>query len=127
VCMPDLAAANFGVGSWIERRVADRFLADGRPVYPGDVERVLTGHPSVAEAGVVRVVANGRDGVAAFVVLSAGTEATEPEILAFGRQRLAAHQAPASVTFVDHLPRTSVGKLVRARRHGLVSPTDPGG
>jgi acyl-CoA synthetase (AMP-forming)/AMP-acid ligase II len=46
---------------------------------------------------------------------SPGSAVTEQEILVFARQRLGAHQAPASVTFVDRLPRNPVGKLVRAR------------
>src|SRR5215216_3376067 len=71
---------------WIVDRVADCFLAAGRPVYPGDVERVLTGHPSVADVGVVQALGEGGGGtVAALVVLSAGSAATE-EILAYGRQ-----------------------------------------
>jgi fatty-acyl-CoA synthase len=96
---------------WIVDRVADRFLSDGRPVYPGDVERALTDHPSIVDAGVVQV----NEAVVAFVVLSAGSEATEQDVLAFGRRRLAPHQAPESVRVVDSLPRNSVGKLIRAR------------
>jgi acyl-CoA synthetase (AMP-forming)/AMP-acid ligase II len=108
---------------WIVDRVADRFLAAGRPVYPGDVERVLTGHPSVADVGVVQVLAEGgAEVVAALVVLSAGSQATEREILAYARRHLAAHQAPASVTFVDRLPRNTVGKLFRAQLRALLSP-----
>jgi fatty-acyl-CoA synthase len=100
---------------WIVDRMADCFVSDGQQVYPGDVERVLSGHPSVADAGVVQVTAKGGGSVAAFVVLSAGAQATEADILAYGRRHLAAHQAPASVTFLDRLPRNSVGKLLRAR------------
>jgi fatty-acyl-CoA synthase len=111
---------------WIVDRVADCFLSDGRPVYPGDVERVLTGHPAVADAGVVQVLERGGgEVVAAVVVLAPAAEATEAEILAFGRQHLAAHQAPASVRFVDRLPRNSVGKLLRARLHALLAPASP--
>src|SRR4029453_13137601 len=96
---------------WIVDRVADHFLSDGRPVYPGDVERALTSHPPVADAGVVQVSTSVGSEVAALVVLAPGAEATVQEILAYARQQLAAHQAPASVTFVDRLPRNSVGKL----------------
>jgi fatty-acyl-CoA synthase len=111
---------------WIVDRVADRFLSDGRPVYPGDVERVLTGHPSVADAGVVQIPGEGGgEVVAALVVLSAGGQATEQEILAYGRRHLAAHQAPASVTFLDRLPRNTVGKLLRSQLRALLSPPDP--
>jgi fatty-acyl-CoA synthase len=108
---------------WIVDRVADRFLSDGRPVYPGDVERVLTGHPSIADVGVVQIYMKGRGEVlVALVVLSPGSEATEQDVLAFGRQHLAPHQMPASVTFVDRLPRNSVGKLIRARLRAVASP-----
>ena len=53
------------------------------------------------------------------------SEATEAEILAYGRQHLAAHQAPTLVRFVDRLPRNSVGKLLRARLHALLAPASP--
>jgi fatty-acyl-CoA synthase len=111
---------------WIVDRVDDHFLAAGRPVYPGDVERVLTGHPSVADAGVVKVL-DETDGevVAAVVVLSAGSQATEQELLAYGRRHLPIHQAPTSVRFVDRLPRNSVGKLLRAELRAATSPPDP--
>ena len=96
---------------WIVDRVADRFLSSGQPVYPGDVERVLASHPAVADAGVVQTVR----GVAALVVPSPGSGATEQEILAYGRQHLAPHEAPTAVSFVDRLPRNSVGKLIRSQ------------
>ena len=54
--------------------------------------------------------------MAALVVPSAGSQPTEQDILAV------AHQAPASVTFVDRLPRNSVGKLLRAELRALASP-----
>jgi fatty-acyl-CoA synthase len=111
---------------WIVDRIADRFFSDGRPVYPAEVERVLIGHPSIADAGAVQVVAeDGRQAVAAFVVLAAGSTTTEHEILVFAHQHLASHQAPASVTFVDRLPRSSVGKLVRAELRALATAEAP--
>ena len=110
----------------------------GRVVYPGDVERVLMAHPAVADAGVVGIPApDGGEVGAAFVVLAPGRDATEPELIAFSAERLAEHEIPASITFVDTLPRNSVGKLVRdelrtrARTARLrlerASPRSPGG
>jgi fatty-acyl-CoA synthase len=100
---------------WIVGRVADSFVCHGEVVHPGDVERILLGHPAVADAGVVAVPESAGEQVAkAFVVLAPGTEATEQELLAWCREHLAAHQVPAVVTFVDRLPRNSVGKLIRA-------------
>jgi fatty-acyl-CoA synthase len=107
---------------WIVDRVGDRFTTDGHAVYPGDVERVLVRHPAIADAGMVGVPAEGRGEVGTvFVVLAAGAEATEQELLAFCRQHLAPHQVPASVTVVDRLPRSSVGKLIRAQLRALAS------
>ena len=85
-------------------------------MHPGDVERILLSHPAVADAGVVAVPESGGDQVVkAFVVLAPGTEATEQELLAWCWEHLTAHQVPAVVTFVDRLPRNSVGKLIRAQ------------
>jgi fatty-acyl-CoA synthase len=111
---------------WIVDRVADCFVSDGRPVYPGDVERVLTNHPAVLDAGVIQVRGEGGEEVVAAVVVPApAAEVTEQEILAFGREHLATHQAPMSVTFVARLPRSSVGKLLRAQLHMLLPPAGP--
>ena len=109
---------------WIVDRLHDAFVTDGRRVYPGDVERVLAGHPAVADAGVVGVpdASRGQVGVAA-VVLTDGAQATASELLAFGEQRLETYQAPVSVTLVDRLPRNSVGKLIRSELQSLALPT----
>ncbi len=99
-------------------RIVDRidagFVAGGRTVYPGDVERRLMAHPDVADAGATGIMT--RDGemvVAASVVLVPGGSVAEAELLELARTGLAPHEVPASITFVDRLPRSSVGKLLR--------------
>jgi fatty-acyl-CoA synthase len=100
---------------WIVGRIADSFISHGQVVHPGDVERVLLSHPAVADAGVAPVSASGQEQVAiALVVVAPGAETSDRELLAWCREHLAAHQVPAVVTFVDRLPRNSVGKLNRA-------------
>jgi fatty-acyl-CoA synthase len=112
---------------WIVDRVEARFRSAGRIVYPGDVERVLMAHPSVADAGVVGVPAPDGDEIgAAFVVLAPERVATEAELIAFSGERLTAHEIPASITFVESLPRNSVGKLVRSELRARVPGVDPG-
>ncbi len=107
---------------WIVDRLEARFVSAGEVVYPGDVERALLAHPSVADAGVVGVpAARGGEAGAAFVVLVPGAAATADELLAFCRGRLAAYQVPATISFVDALPRNAVGKLLRHDLLGLVS------
>ena len=123
----DAARADRDGDVWIVDRVREAFTTDGRRVYPGDIERALLGHPAVADAGVVGLPADARGSVAAaFVVLIAGVEVTEHELQNFCRERLAPHQVPASVTFVDHLPRNSVGKLIRGQLQAPApSPVQP--
>jgi fatty-acyl-CoA synthase len=105
--------------TWIIGRIADSFVSHGHVVHPGDVERILRSHPAVADAAVAPVPASGQDQVAeAFVVVAPGAQTTEQELLAWCREHLAAHQVPGFVTFTDHLPRNSVGKLIRAGLRG---------
>jgi fatty-acyl-CoA synthase len=94
---------------WIVDRVGDAFETPGGVVYPGDIERALAQHPAVADAGVV---GNGGQGEA-FVVAMTGADVTERELLEFCREQLAAHEVPSSITFLNTLPRSSVGKLLR--------------
>jgi fatty-acyl-CoA synthase len=94
---------------WIIDRVEHAFTRDGHRVYPGDVERCIGEHPAVRDVGVVGVDGSGR----AFVVLHEGREASERDIVEHCRARLDPSAVPASVAFVDALPRTSVGKLDR--------------
>jgi fatty-acyl-CoA synthase len=98
---------------WIVDRVRDRYSTPGGVVYPGDVERALSLHEAVAEAGVVGVPGDGAEVGAAFVVLIPDALATEAELLEFCARHLAGYQIPASIRFVDELPRNSVGKLQR--------------
>jgi fatty-acyl-CoA synthase len=95
--------------AWIVDRVVDAFDSAGHVVYPGNVERAIGGHPAVADVGVVA-----RDtSSAALVVLAAGATTSAGELLEYSRTRLAAHEMPSAILFVDRLPRSSVGKLLR--------------
>jgi fatty-acyl-CoA synthase len=106
---------------WIVDRVDARFVTGGRTVYPGDVERQLMTHPAVADAGVVPTSMPDGDVVgAAIVVLRPGSTIAETELIEFARRRLAPHEVPRSITIVERLPRSSVGKLLRADLRALL-------
>jgi acyl-CoA synthetase (AMP-forming)/AMP-acid ligase II len=102
---------------WFVDRVDDAYDSSGHVVYPGDVERALAQHPAVADAGIVAHDGTGKG----FVVLAAGKAVSEDELLEFCRARLAAHEVPSSVMFLDRLPRSSVGKLLRHELAPLIS------
>ncbi len=105
---------------WIIDRVDHAFTSDGHVVYPGDVERCIGEHRAVRDVGVVGVHGSGR----AFVVLHDGNEASATDIIEHCRARLDPRAVPASIAFVEVLPRTSVGKLDRPAlvERALTSP-----
>lgn len=99
---------------FIVDRKKDMINASGFKVWPREVEDVLYTHPAVQEAAVVGIPDDYRgEDVAAFVTLQPGGEATAEEIIAFCRQKLASYKAPHRVTFLDQLPKTSSGKILR--------------
>jgi acyl-coenzyme A synthetase/AMP-(fatty) acid ligase len=97
-------------------RANDLMKALGYRVSPLEVETVLLQHPAIAEVACAEVrVRDDVSVIAAFIVPHAGTAPTAPEIEAFAAERLAPYKRPRAVAFVDALPRTANGKLVRAR------------
>ena len=77
-----------------------------------EVEDVIFSHPAVAEVAVIGVPdEKWGETVKALVVLAEGATATEAEIIAFCKQRLAGYKAPTSVEFRTAIPRTATGKV----------------
>lgn len=105
--------------SWIRfvGRDDDVITSSGYRIGPGEIEDCLLKHPAVAMAGVVGKPDPQRtEIVKAYVVLKQGHEASEPlerEIAEFVKTRLAAHEYPREVAFVDALPMTTTGKVIR--------------
>jgi len=99
---------------YIVERKKDMIIASGFNVYPREVEEVLYLHPAVLEAAVIGVPDPYRgETVKAFVALKPGAAATEQEIIAFCRERLAAFRVPRQVEFRTELPKSPIGKVLR--------------
>jgi fatty-acyl-CoA synthase len=96
----------------VRDRIKDVIISGGENISSVEVEGVLLRHPAVQEAAVVGL-ADEKWGEAphAFVILKPGLTATADELKQFTRDRLAHFKAPASVTFVDELPKTATGKI----------------
>ena len=96
----------------IRDRIKDVIISGGENISSLEVEGVLLRHPAVQEAAIVGLP-HQKWGEAphAYVVLKAGGTATEPELIAYTRERLAHFKAPHSVTFVQELPKTATGKI----------------
>jgi long-chain acyl-CoA synthetase len=99
---------------YIHDRIKDMIISGGENVYPAEVENVLFGHPAVADAAVIGVPdPRWGEAVKAVVVLKTGGQATEVELIAYCRERIAHYKAPKSVDFVESLERNPSGKVLK--------------
>jgi long-chain acyl-CoA synthetase len=95
-------------------RKKDQINVSGYKVWPRDVEDALYGHEAVREAAVVGVPDDYRgETVKAFVSLKPGESATAEGLIAFCKERMAAYKYPRQIEFVDELPKTASGKILR--------------
>jgi fatty-acyl-CoA synthase len=99
---------------FVEDRIKDLIVSGGENVYPRVVEDVLIGHPAVAEAAVIGVPdERWGETVKALVALRPGASCGEGELIDFCRPRLGGFERPRSVDFVESLPRTATGKVLK--------------
>jgi fatty-acyl-CoA synthase len=127
---PDLNAEMSVEGGWLRTRDVGRFDEDGYlylvdrtsdmiitggyNVYPREVEDALMAHPAVLECAVVGAPhEKWVEAVTAFVVLRSGKAASEDELVEFTRERLASYKVPKSVRFIEQIPKSAVGKVLR--------------
>ena len=99
---------------YIVDRKKDMFISGGENVYPAEIEAVLYKHPVVLMCAVFGVPHPkwGEAGKAC-VVLKPGATATEEELIAFMRDRLARYKVPKSVEFLEELPISGAGKILK--------------
>jgi long-chain acyl-CoA synthetase len=108
---------------YVVDRTKDLINTAGFKVYPAEVERVLATHPAVAMVAVGgRPDALKGEIAAAYVVFRPGVSAPVEQLLAHCRASLAAYKIPRLVYFVDDLPRTSSGKVMRRKLKELTVP-----
>jgi benzoate-CoA ligase family protein len=103
---------------WYEGRADDMFKVSGLWVSPIDVEGRLIEHPAVVEAAVVAAGVEGLTKAKAFVVCDAAASPGEPladTLRAYCGERLHRYQVPQLIEFVDELPKTVTGKILRFR------------
>ncbi|HEX6867417.1 MAG TPA: acyl-CoA synthetase [Candidatus Limnocylindrales bacterium] len=102
---------------WYQARNDDVITSSGYRIGPGEIEDCLLRHPAVGMVAVVGIPDPDRtEIVKAFVVLAPGAEPSEAltgELQAFVRERLAAHEYPRVIEYVEELPLTATGKVMR--------------
>jgi long-chain acyl-CoA synthetase len=99
---------------YVVDRAKDMIIRGGFNVYPREIEEVLMTHPAVSLAAVIGVPhpSHGEE-VKAVVIRNSGATVTEEELVAWGREQMAAYKYPRIVEFVDSLPMTATGKLLK--------------
>jgi long-chain acyl-CoA synthetase len=104
---------------YIVDRKKDQINAGGYKVWPREVEDVLYEHEAVREAAVVGVPDEYRgETVKAFVSLRPGKTVSEADLIAFTKERMAAYKYPRQIEFLDEVPKTVTGKVLRRELRG---------
>jgi acyl-CoA synthetase (AMP-forming)/AMP-acid ligase II len=96
-------------------RKSNMIISGGENIYPSEVEGVLGGHPAVKDVAVIGLPdAKWGERVHAVVVLKDGAAASEAELLAWCKDRIAGYKRPRSCSFLreDEMPRTATGKIL---------------
>lgn len=93
-------------------RKKDMILVSGFNVYPNEIEEAMSEHPAVAECGAIGVPNEERGEEPKLFVVKKG-EVTEQELLDFGKKQLTGYKRPRHIQFVDELPKSNVGKILR--------------
>ncbi len=102
--------------TYISDRKKQMINVGGLKAYPREIEDVLFEHPKVKMAAVIGVPREddpSNEYVKAFIVLKDGVEATPEEFIEWARERMAGYKRPREVEFVDELPMSAVGKVLR--------------
>jgi long-chain acyl-CoA synthetase len=89
-------------------------IVSGFNVYPNEIEAVATGCPGVIECACIGVPdEKSGEAVKLFIVKAADATLSEADVVAFCRNELTAYKVPRIVRFVDALPKSAVGKILR--------------
>lgn len=105
---------------FIVDRLKDMIITGGFNVYPAEIERVLARHPEVTLCAVGKRADEIKGEVAvAFIVPTRDAARDKEALLAFCREHLAAYKCPRDIRFVEDVPKTSTGKIMRRELHRL--------
>jgi long-chain acyl-CoA synthetase len=98
---------------FVEDRMKDVIVVSGFKVYPNEVEDVVTRHPGVREAAAIGVDDPQSGETVKLFVVRKDPALTVGDVIAHCRANLTGYKVPRSVEFVDELPKTNVGKVLR--------------
>ncbi|GAA0316705.1 AMP-binding protein [Psychrobacter aestuarii] len=94
-------------------RKKDMILVSGFNVYPNEVEEVMAAHPKILECGVIGVPDDKSGEVPKIYVVKKEDSLTEEDVLSYAKKELTGYKRPRHVEFIDELPKSNVGKILR--------------
>jgi len=113
-CTGDLGYKDEDGYFYIVDRKKDLILCGGYNVYPREVEDILYQNPKILECAILGKEDPDRGEVpVAYIVLRQGEQLTEEEVIDFCKQRMASYKVPRFVNFIDEIPKSSTGKILK--------------
>ena len=98
----------------ISDRKKDLIVASGFNIYPNEIDGILFSHPKILEACCIGVPDEYRgETVKAYIVVQPGENLTKEEVISYCREKLAAYKVPKEIEFIDELPKSAIGKILR--------------
>jgi long-chain acyl-CoA synthetase len=94
-------------------RVKDMIIVSGFNVYPNEIEDIVSCLDKVLEVGAIGIPAEGSGEKVKIFVVKNDDSLSEEEVLAYCKENLAAYKRPRHIVFVDKLPKTNIGKILR--------------
>ena len=106
---------------FITDRIKDMIIKGGYNIYPSEIEGYIETHPGVAEVSVIGIPDQkyGEE-IMAFVVKQPGQEFSAEELIAFAKDKMTPYKAPSDVKFIEGLPKSLVGKVLKKELRKLV-------
>ena len=113
LCTGDVAVMDKDGYFKIVDRKKDMILVSGFNVFPNEIENVLATHPNIMEAAVIGIPSDKSGEVPKAFVVKKDKSLTDKEVIAYCREQLTGYKVPKEVVFVDDLPKSNVGKILR--------------
>jgi acyl-CoA synthetase (AMP-forming)/AMP-acid ligase II len=99
---------------YVVERKKDMIISGGENIYPAEIEEVLYQHPKILECAVIGAFdEKWGESVKAVVVCKPGEQLSEQEVIDYCKNHLASYKKPRSVDFVDSLPHSAIGKVLK--------------
>jgi fatty-acyl-CoA synthase/long-chain acyl-CoA synthetase len=111
---------------YIADRKNDMIISGGMNIYPAEIEAVLDASPDIYEVAVFGMPNEEWGESVHAAVVPVGDGVTADDVISFARQHLAGYKVPRSVTFVDELPKTGSGKVLKRRLRDSIGAAMPG-